>query len=130
MSDSNFITPHLPHHQNHHTQIIPPNHPKTNTHYTTPHHKPPKAPHHKLTHTPHHTTYHQITTPQTNKHPTQTTHTPHRQVCRQVLKALCYLHSSLIIHRDLKAGNILLTHDGTVKLGEKGGVYRFYLTDQ
>lgn len=38
-------------------------------------------------------------------------------VCRQTLQALVYLHDIKIIHRDLKAGNILLTLDGDVKLG-------------
>ena len=35
-----------------------------------------------------------------------------------VCEALAYLHSIHVIHRDLKAGNVLLTGDGTVKLGE------------
>lgn len=39
-------------------------------------------------------------------------------VCRQMLEALTYLHSMKIIHRDLKAGNILLMLDGDIKLGE------------
>lgn len=40
-----------------------------------------------------------------------------RVVCKQTLEALAYLHESKIIHRDLKAGNILLSLDGDVKLG-------------
>lgn len=40
-----------------------------------------------------------------------------RVVCKQMLEALQYLHSMKIIHRDLKAGNILLTLDGDIKLG-------------
>ena len=43
-----------------------------------------------------------------------------RFVCHEMLNALAYLHSAFIIHRDLKAGNVLLTDDGNVKLG------RFY----
>lgn len=39
-------------------------------------------------------------------------------VCKQTLQALVYLHDNKIIHRDLKAGNILLTLDGDVKLGK------------
>ncbi|XP_049447667.1 serine/threonine-protein kinase 10 isoform X1 [Epinephelus fuscoguttatus] len=41
-------------------------------------------------------------------------------VCRQMLEALQYLHSMKIIHRDLKAGNILLMLDGDIKLADFG----------
>lgn len=41
-----------------------------------------------------------------------------RVVCKQTLDALVYLHENKIIHRDLKAGNILFSSDGDVKLGE------------
>lgn len=38
-------------------------------------------------------------------------------VCQQMTKGLTFLHKSKIIHRDLKAGNVLLTMAGGVKIG-------------
>lgn len=40
-----------------------------------------------------------------------------RYVCREMCKGLKYLHEKKIIHRDLKAGNVLLTLNGDVKIG-------------
>jgi len=39
---------------------------------------------------------------------------------RQVVSGLIFLHTSLVIHRDLKTANLLITTDGIVKLADFG----------
>ena len=41
-------------------------------------------------------------------------------VCSQVAAALAHSHSSGVVHRDIKPGNILITEDGTVKVTDFG----------
>ena len=43
-----------------------------------------------------------------------------KSISKQMFSALFFLHESGCIHRDLKAGNILLMSDGTIRLGGYG----------
>jgi serine/threonine protein kinase len=44
-----------------------------------------------------------------------------KYVIREILEALAYLHDKcFVIHRDMKAGNLLLTENGSVKLCDFG----------
>lgn len=41
-------------------------------------------------------------------------------ICYNMLKGLDYMHSHKILHRDIKAGNVLITNDGKAKLADFG----------
>mmetsp|Transcript_6212 Transcript_6212/g.12262 ORF Transcript_6212/g.12262 Transcript_6212/m.12262 type:complete len:427 (-) Transcript_6212:948-2228(-) len=43
-----------------------------------------------------------------------------RAILRSVVRAILFLHSMHIIHRDIKAGNVLLNSSGHAKLGDLG----------
>lgn len=43
-----------------------------------------------------------------------------RKAAQQIVRALYYLHSNRVLHRDLKPQNILITSDGTLKICDFG----------
>lgn len=45
---------------------------------------------------------------------------PIAEITLQSLQGLQYLHEKNILHLDVKSGNILLTHDAQVKIGDFG----------
>ncbi|XP_055070218.1 mitogen-activated protein kinase kinase kinase 2 [Misgurnus anguillicaudatus] len=47
-----------------------------------------------------------------------------RKYTRQILEGVCYLHSNMIVHRDIKGANILRDSVGNVKLGDFGASRR------
>lgn len=51
----------------------------------------------------------------------------HNYVESFIMQGLAYLHSIFKVHRDIKGGNILLTDQGEVKLGEHASLYPFSL---
>ncbi|KAJ3381238.1 Serine/threonine-protein kinase stk11 [Entophlyctis sp. JEL0112] len=47
----------------------------------------------------------------------------------QLIEGLAYLHSQSIVHRDIKAGNLLITPDGVIKISDFGVAEQFCMYD-
>jgi len=47
-------------------------------------------------------------------------------ICQHMTKGLAFLHKSKVVHRDLKAGNVLLTMAGGVKIGKHSKNSNFF----
>jgi polo-like kinase 1 len=43
-----------------------------------------------------------------------------RYYMKEIVLGCSYMHESMVIHRDLKLGNIFLTHDLHVRIGDFG----------
>ena len=50
-----------------------------------------------------------------------------KSMMTELLEAVCYIHANLIMHRDLKMSNLLLTADGALKLCDFGLARRYSL---
>jgi len=48
-------------------------------------------------------------------------------ICHQICEALEFIHGRNVIHRDLKAGNILLNAEGLAKLGTLNSYVKFII---
>lgn len=51
-----------------------------------------------------------------------------RYIAHEMCVGLAFLHEHKVIHRDIKAGNVLLTIDGDVKLGKGTTIMSTYLS--